>query len=172
MLTQASTATAASMPPALPRAPDLSRIGTFGQFAAEVIGRAALSLAASRVAVDKAARADVREFAGYELLEARTVVAVLKDLGTPLPAMGDEASATLDQIKNAPAGGAFDAAYMTAEYENHAYLRDVVTAYLRNSDPNTFDIKEQHGRQLASIAFFAFTEHAGITYRILRELAA
>jgi hypothetical protein len=106
------------------------------------------------------------------LLEARTVVAVLKDLGTRLPEMNAEATAALEQITSAPAGGAFDTAYMTAEYENHAFLRDVATAYLRNSDPNTSDVKEQHGRQLASIAFFAFTEHTGITYRILRELAA
>jgi hypothetical protein len=57
MLTQPITAPAPqSMPPVLSQSPELPGIGTFERFAAEVIGRAALSLAASRVAVDKAAR--------------------------------------------------------------------------------------------------------------------
>jgi putative membrane protein len=166
-----ATAPPAPMPPVSSSAPDLSRVATLQQFAAQVIGRAALSLAASRVAVDKAARADVKEFAGYELLEARTVVAVLKDLGAKVPAMSLDAKATLDQIVNASPGGALDTAYMTVEYENHAFLKDLAAAYLKNSDPNASDIIEQHGRQLASVAYFAFTEHTGITRRILRELA-
>jgi hypothetical protein len=96
---------------------------------------------------------------------------VLKELGTLVPTMGADTTAALDQIVNAPAGNAFDTGYITAEYENHAFLRDLAAAYLKNSDANTSDISEKHGRQLAKVAFFAFTEHTGITHRILQELA-
>lgn len=152
-------------------APNLSlaNVVTFQQFAAQVIGRADLSRLASRVALEKAARADVKEFAGYELLEAETFVAVLKELGTSLPQMGPDAKASLDQITNSGPGKAFDTAYMNAEYENHAFLRDLATAYLKGSKAHTAD--ERHGRQLASVALFAFTEHTGISGRILRDLA-
>ncbi len=165
------TNTASAKPP-VSAGPDLSAVKTAGQFAAMVIGRADLSRKASKVAVDKLVNVEAKEFAGYELLEAETVVAVLRDLGTPLPAMDAEAKAALAQITNAPAGAAFDTAYMTAEYENHEFLRDLAAAYLQNSDAATSDPGEQHGRQLASVAFFAFTEHTGITRRILGALAA
>ena len=152
--------------------PDLSGVNTIDQFAALAIGRADLSRAASRLAIEEALRAEVKEFAKYELMEAETIVAVLEDLGTPLPQMGGEAWAALAQIINTPAGSAFDAAYMTVEYENHAFLRDLADAYLRNSDANTGGSRERYGRHIASMALVAFTEHTGITQRILRRLAA
>ena len=94
---------------------------------------------------------------------------LLEDLGTPLPQMGGERWAALAQIINAPAGHAFDTAYMATEYEDHAYLRDLAAAYLRNSrcapTPG-----EHYGRQFAQAALSAFTEHTGIAHSILREL--
>jgi predicted outer membrane protein len=151
---------------------DLSNVKTVQQFAAEVIGRADLSRAASEIAVKKATRPDAKEFSGFELMEANTVIAVLKELGTLVPAMGTDASAALNRIANASEGSAFDKAYISAEYENHAYLRDLAAAYLKNSDANTSDVNERHGRQLATVALFAFTEHAAITRRIAQELNA
>jgi len=66
----------------------------------------------------------------------------------------------------------FDRAYITAEYQNHVILRDLAQAYLTNSDPGTADAGERHGRHLASLAHFAFTEHTVITHRIAAELGA
>ncbi|BCG70147.1 hypothetical protein MesoLj113a_13050 [Mesorhizobium sp. 113-1-2] len=149
---------------------DFSSIKTVKQFGAEVIGRADLSRAACEVALKKATRADAKEFAGFELKEAETVIAVLKELGTPLPPMGDAAKSALEHIAGSAAGTAFDTAYIGAEYENHAFLRDLAEAYLKNSDPS--DPSEQHGRQLATVAHWAFWEHTALTQRIARELAA
>jgi hypothetical protein len=147
-------------------------VRTAGDFAAQVIARADLSRKGSKVAVEKLTNPEAKEFAGYELLEAETVVSVLEQLGAVVPPMNAETKAALDQIVKAPAGRAFDTSYMTAEYENHAFLRDLAEAYLRNSDAGTRDAAEQHGRQLAQIAFYAFTEHTGITHRILKGIAS
>lgn len=162
---------ALSKAPVAAHLPDLSSVNTIDQFAALAIGRANLSRAASRLAVEEASRADAREFAGREFVEAETIVAVLEDLGTPLPQMGGERWAALAQIINAPAGRAFDTAFMTTEYDVHTYLRDLAGAYLRNSNANTTDCREHYGRQFAREALPAFSEHTGLTRRILRELA-
>ena len=81
---------ASSKAPVAAYLPDLSSVNTIDQFAALAIGRADLSRAASRVAVEEASRADVKKFAERELVEAETLVTVLEDLGTPLPQMGGE----------------------------------------------------------------------------------
>lgn len=66
----------------------------------------------------------------------------------------------------------FDRAFIAAEYQNHVVLRDLAQAYLTNSGPNAVDVEERHGRHLASLAHFAFTEHVVITHRIAAELGA
>jgi hypothetical protein len=163
-----STVTPASAATAL----DLTSIRTAQQFGAEVIGRADLSRAASEIALKKVAREDAKEFAGLELMEANTVIEVLKELGTVVPVMGAEAQAALASIRDAAEGAAFDKAYISAEYTNHVFLRDLAAAYLKNSDAATASVDERHGRQLASLALFAFTEHVAITHRIAQALSA
>lgn len=148
----------------------LSSVRTAGEFAGLVIVRADISRKASKVALEKLVNTEAKEFAGYELLEAETVVNVLEQLGATVPAMSADTRAALDQIVNAPVGRAFDVAYMTAEYENHAFLRDLAEAYLANSDQR--DPSEQEGRRLAQVAFFAFTEHTSICRRILSSVSA
>ena len=155
--------------PAAASAPDLSAVKTTQQFAAQVITRADLSRKASKVAVDRLTNAAAKEFAGYELLEAETVVQVLQDLGTVLPAMAPDTKAALDSIVNTPTGAAFDTAYMTAEFENHAFLLELAKAYLKNSDASS--PSEATGRALGKVTVFAFTEHTGVSRRILKELA-
>lgn len=153
-------------------APDFSGVKTVHDFAAQVIGRADLSRAASEVAVQKAARADAREFAGFELMEAKIVIEQLEELGTAVPTMGADTQAALHGIVDSRQGNAFDTAYISAEYENHAFLRDLAGAYLKQADKNSTDVTERLGQQLANVAFFAFTEHAAITHRIAGELVA
>jgi hypothetical protein len=151
---------------------DLSAVRTVQQYAAQAIARADLSRAASQAAMEKASRPDVRELAGYELMEAKAIIAVLKELGTQAPPMGPDAKAALDMITNASRGNAFDRAYIVAQCENHAYLRDLTAAYLENSDPRTNDAHERQGRQLATVALCCFTEHAAVANRISREIRA
>lgn len=161
----------ATDPAAVPM-PDVSGTRTNQQFTMGVIGPAMLSLATSQIAVDRARKADAREFAGFELTEAVAVTTVLKQLGTPVPPMDAKAQATLDKIRSAAPGAAFDRAYIDAQYENHVFLRDLATAYLGNSPPNPNDMMEMHGRHLATLALATFKEHTMITQRIARELRA
>lgn len=149
---------------------DVSGTRTSQQFAMGVIGPAQLSLVTSQIAVDRARKADAREFAGFELTEAIAVTTVLKQLGTPVPPMDAKAQATFDKIRAAAPGAAFDRAYIDAQYENHVFLRDLATAYLANSPANSSDVAEMHGRHLATLALATFKEHTMITQRIAREL--
>ena len=152
--------------------PDVSGTRTNKQFAMGVIGPAELSLVTSQIAVDRARKADAREFAGFELTEAIAVTTVLKELGTPVPPMDAKAKATLDKIRAAAPGEAFDRAYIDAQYENHVFLRDLAMAYLGNAPKDPNDMAEMQGRHLATLALATFKEHVLITHRIAQELQA
>lgn len=151
---------------------DPSNVRTVQQYAAQAIGRAELSRAASQAAMEKATRPDVRELAGYELMEAKALIAVLKDLGAPAPQLGPDVKGVLDMITRSSKGNAFDRAYISAQCENHAYLRDLTASYLESSDPRPSDAQERLGRLLATLALCTFTEHAAIANRISREIRA
>ena len=138
------------------------------EFRQGVIGPAELSLITSQMAVSKATNKNVKEFAGFELEEAKAVTAVLKDLGTPVPSMDAKAKATLDKIKSAQ-GAAFDKAYIKAQLENHEFLRDLAQNYLKNSVGKS-GAAESQGRHLATLALSTFKEHVAITKRIMGEL--
>jgi predicted outer membrane protein len=150
--------------------PDVSNVRTVQQYAAQAIGRAELTRAAAQTAVEKATRPDVRELAGYELMVAKAMVSCLRDLGAQAPAMSQDARSALEMIANASKGNAFDRAYIAAQSENHAYLRDLTAAYLESSDARASDPQERQGRQLATMALCAATEHAAVANRISREI--
>ena len=152
--------------------PDVSGVHTHRQFATGVIGPAELSLVTSQIAVDRATKADAREFAGFELTEAIAVTNVLKQLGTPVPPMDAKAQATLEKIRSSSNGVQFDQAYIDAQYENHVFLRDLATAYLTNSSSAPADMAEMQGRHLATLTLATFKEHTMITQRIASELRA
>lgn len=142
------------------------------EFRLGVIGPAMLSLVTSEMAVDKATNANTKEFAGFELTEAQAVTKVLKELGTPVPEMDTKAKATLDKIKAAEQGEAFDKAYIMAQLENHEFLRDHAADYLKNASSSTNNMAEQQGQHLATLALATFKEHVLITTRISKELKA
>ncbi|UQN08036.1 DUF4142 domain-containing protein [Deinococcus sp. QL22] len=137
-----------------------------------VIGPATLSRMVSQLAVERATQANAREFARFELREAIAVTTVLKELKTPVPPMDAKARATLTKIETAAPGLDFDRAYVTAQYENHVFLRDLATTYLANTTPSEPTFPEQQGRHLATLALNQFTEHVELTARILRELGS
>ena len=97
------------------------------------------------MAVERATQANAKEFAAFELEEAKTVTAVLKELGTPVPEMDAKAKATLEKIKNAAKGDAFDQAYITAQLENHEHLRDWAIAYISGSVLDKSNMAENQG---------------------------
>ena len=133
-----------------------------------VIGPAELSLVTSQLAVSKATNKYAKEFAGFELDEAKAVTSVLKDLGTPVPAMSAKAQATLTKIKTTT-GAAFDKAYIQAQLENHEFLRDLAQNYLKNSMGKTSPAESQT-RHLATLALATFKEHVALTQQILGQL--
>lgn len=106
------------------------------------------------------------------MTEAIAVTTVLKDLGTPVPAMTAKAKATLDKIRTAPTGPEFDKAYITAQVENHQELRDLTQAYLGRPTPPKSNTEEGQGRHLGTLSLAVFKEHVAITQRILGELQA
>ena len=140
------------------------------EFRMGVIGPAELSLATSRIAVDKASNKNAKEFAGFELAEAIAVTTVLKDLGTKVPAMDAKAKATLEKIKSTPAGHEFDKAYIQAQLENHEFLRDLAQNYI--SRGKMAGAAENQGRHLAILSLAVFKEHVAITARIRKELGS
>lgn len=135
-----------------------------------VIGPAMLSLVTSELAADRATNENAKEFAGFELTEAKAVTKVLKELGTAVPEMDAKATATLNKIKTAADGAAFDDAYIMAQLENHEFLRDHAEDFLKNSSGKTD--AEKHGQHLATLALATFKEHVAITKRISGELKA
>ena len=137
-----------------------------------VVGPATLSRIVSQLAVLRATQANAREFARFELREAIAVTTVLRELKTPTPPMDVKAKATLAMIQGAAPGREFDVAYITAQYDNHVFLRDLATAYLKNTTPAEPTFAEQQGRHLATLALNQFTEHVELTARILKELQA
>jgi putative membrane protein len=151
-------------------APDSPMAANEKEFRMKVIGPAELSLATSQIAVQKATNKNAKEFAGFELGEAIAVTGVLKDLGTPVPAMDAKAKATLAKIKSTPAGPEFDNIYIQTQLENHEFLRDLAQNYI--SKGKLAGAAENQGRHLATLSLAVFKEHVAITTRILKELGA
>ncbi|CAN5599831.1 hypothetical protein BH11ARM2_BH11ARM2_28900 [soil metagenome] len=140
------------------------------EFCLGLIGPAALSVAASRIAVDKATDAATREFANFEPREAVAVVGILKELNVPAPPMDPGAKAFIESLQTSSAGSGFDKAYATAELANHEFLRDLAKSYLENVAGNASD-EETLPRHLAALAITAFKEHVVLTKSILRRLS-
>lgn len=136
-----------------------------------VIGPAELSLAACKIAVEKATQKNAKEFAGFELTEAIAVTTVLKDLGTPVPPPDAKAKKTLEKLINAANGPEFDKAFIGAQLENHEFLCDHATDYLKNASGDTTEAGKQ-GQHLATLALATFKEHVAMCQRIAAELQA
>ena len=141
-------------------------------FRLAIIGPAELSLVTSELAAEKSTNKNTKEFAGFELTEAVAVTSVLKELGTPVPAPDAKAKATLEKLKSADKGAAFDEAYITAQLENHEFLRDTAMDYLKRTEGSKESKAEQQTQHLATLALATFKEHVAITKRISGELKA
>lgn len=128
------------------------------QFRVGVMGPAMLSLATSKIAVDKATDPDTKEFANFELREAIAVTTVLESLDTPVPPMNAEARTTLAKIESTPKSAEFDTVYITAQLANHEFLRDLAESYLLNAAGKD-SAAEMHGQHLATLALSTFKEH-------------
>ena len=144
---------------------------TGNEFWRGVIGPAALSAAASQLAVDKATDPATRQFANFELREAVAVVAIVNNLNVSAPPMDATGEAFLEKLRTTPAGADFDKAYIAAELANHEFLRDLADSYLKNSSGNA-DAEETHARHLAALAMTAFKEHIVLSKGIVHAMEA
>ncbi|HEY6899223.1 MAG TPA: DUF4142 domain-containing protein [Puia sp.] len=129
-----------------------------------IMPRAQLSLAACEIALRKTNNADVRQFAEWELMEATTVIQVLKDLETAAPPIGAEAKGFLEKLESMDEE-TFNAEFMQAELSNHEFLRDLAKDYI-----DGFDGTVTETWHVANLAHFAFTEHVGLCRNILDGL--
>ncbi len=140
------------------------------EFRNGVFPRAQLSLLACQLAVAKATNKNVKEFAGFELMEATAVIDVLKEVGTVVPAVNAASQAFLSELESLE-GIAFDRTFMKAEQENHEWLRDLAHDFL-NSQPDSGSAADAEVRRLAKVAHYAFTEHVAMSKNINAELNA
>jgi len=139
------------------------------EFCLGVVGPATLSVAASKIAVEKAHDPATRDFANFELREAVAVCAILDELNIPVPPMSPEGKSFLETLQETPSGSAFDKIYATAELANHEYLRDLAESYIKNAG-GASDPDESSARRLAKLALTAFKEHVVLTKNILKTL--
>jgi putative membrane protein len=104
-----------------------------------------LSLATSRVAVEKASDPMVKEFAKWEVAEQETIADILKSMemdgkaeGALKPPSKDEVEKMLDaegktslDELNSTSGAEFDKAYVTAQLDGHKKLLTIQEDYLK-----------------------------------------
>ena len=138
------------------------------EFRDGIMPRAQLSVLASRLAIDKATQKNAKEFAGFELLEAETVVKLLADMDTAVVALNEENKGFIEKLK-AASGNEFDRLYMEAELSNHEFLRDLAKNYLEGANGKNSEKETQH---IAMLALYAFTEHVALCKRIYGEVIA
>jgi putative membrane protein len=83
--------------------------------------------------------------------------------------MDANAEATLEKIKSAAKGAAFDKEYIKAQIANHEFLRDLAAGYIKNSTGKTA-MPEVHGRHLAMLTLGQFKDHVVLTKDVMQML--
>jgi putative membrane protein len=139
----ASSALAQSRGPAPGPAPDMGKAETDHMQETMKIG--SLALATSRIALQKAQDAQVKQFAQFEVAEQETIADVLKSMqganvttgqgaATNVEAqanLDDKGKATLKKLQDAKAGAAFDKEYVKAQTDGHTELLKVQENYIK-----------------------------------------
>jgi putative membrane protein len=125
-----------------------------------VLGTA--SLQTSKLALTKAANAQVKMFAKFEAAEQETMGKILKDMGTTVPAPSAEGKALLTKLQSL-SGAAFDKAFMQGQVDTHKKLYQAVYALMTSST-------DLHVKHVTSLALTAITEHTERGQLLLSQL--
>lgn len=159
--------------PATLRAPHFSTPSANNekQFRGGLIGAVELSQASSEIAISKAVDGQVREFARFEMAESVAMDSILKELRTADHGITPEANATLSLIVAAPQGRMFDIAYMSAQLENHMFMRELAQTYLKNA-AGRGGSAESHMRHVATLLITTCDQHLTLNRRILGNLGS
>ena len=111
-----------------------------------------VSLQTSRLALNRANRPLVRQFADFEAEESTTVAQILGEIsgmGPPPPAPADRRA--MDRLERAR-GAAFDRDYLLLQIDGHRRLLQVQDRYLANG-------RNRHHRHIAMLARGRIREH-------------
>jgi len=140
------------------------------EFNSRLMAPAQLSLATSKIAIEKIQNSSAKEFAGFELAETTAITTVLKSIGVLAPEMDEESKSIFSKIESAVLGPEFDKLYIESQLKNHQLLRDLTEDYLNEAPSGNLDQEESQGKYLATLALTMFNEHVTITERISKEL--
>lgn len=155
----------AASPAALAQQEGALEARTAEQWRRGVIGPAQVTLAESRIALQKATNAGVKQFAGFEAEEAAALTTVLGELGTKATSIDAATQGTIDQLNAVSQGPGFDQAYMTAMIENHRTLLAFTESYLKSSAASG-EVAERHGRHLAMLSLVTIKEHLALAQQL------
>jgi putative membrane protein len=135
-------------------------------YVAQTLTLGTLALKTSEVAVDKAGNAMVKEFAGLEVAEQKTVATVLSstEAGKSPPPLPEDMAAKVKELQDAEAGDAFDKAYVDAQIDGHQKLLAVQKTLSGATDPTVEVIT-------AKLAEQAITSHLAMLEHIQEQLA-
>jgi putative membrane protein len=139
----AGSALAQSRGPSPGPAPELGKAET--DHMQETMKVGSLALATSRVAVQKAQNAQVKQFAQFEVAEQETIAEVLKSMQGANVTTGqgaapnaeaqanldDKGKAILKKLQDAKAGAEFDKEYVKAQTEGHNELLKIQENYIK-----------------------------------------
>ncbi|RVU20154.1 DUF4142 domain-containing protein [Methylobacterium oryzihabitans] len=147
--------------------------------AADTLAAGAMSLAASRVALQKAKDDDVKQFARFEVAEQETIADVLKAMRDPATAasgsvkppsepevtgqLDPKGKAMLDKLEQAKAGSAFDREYIRGQIEGHQALLKIQEDYLASG-------KDRENLAVAKLARGQIREHLALLKDIDADL--
>lgn len=107
------------------------------QYLTDTMRAGMLALETSRIAESKARNTYAKEFAASEVAEQTTLAEVLRSLmpsGTPAPVLTAAQQTMLTNLRNMPAGAAFDMAYIDGQIMGHNELLAIQNTYLRGAD--------------------------------------
>lgn len=147
--------------------------------AADTLAAGSASLAASRVALQKASDDDVKQFARFEVAEQETIADVLKAMRDPSQAasgqvkppaepevtgqLDPKGKAMLDKLEQAKSGKAFDIEYVRGQIEGHQALLKIQEAYLATG-------KDRENLGVAKLARGQIREHLALLAEIEKDL--
>ncbi|AWN45586.1 hypothetical protein DK419_03990 [Methylobacterium terrae] len=147
--------------------------------AADTLAAGSASLAASRVALQKASDDDVKQFARFEVAEQETIADVLKAMRDPAQAasgqvkppaepevtgqLDPKGKAMLDKLEQAKSGKAFDLDYVRGQIEGHQALLKIQEAYLATG-------KDRENLGVAKLARGQIREHLALLADIEKDL--
>ena len=139
------------------------------EFNSSLLTAMELSMAISNIAVSKASNNHVKEFASFEVDEARALMTVVKGQGMATPELDDQDKAIIANLTLSK-GLDFDKSYINMQLENHQFLRDLAEDYLNQSSADEPGSAGIQCKYTATLALAAFKEHLMTAKKLYSEL--